>query len=63
MISKEETQRISLGKEEFLKWRHEQNKCLLFFDDASKENLGVAGVGGIIFDPKGKEGNYYARGL
>ena len=44
---------IRKDKEEFHQWKKTLQCHTLFFDGASKGNLGEAGVGGIIFDPGG----------
>ena len=41
---------------EFSKWIQEKNYFALFFDGASKGNLGVAGAGNILLDPEGQTG-------
>lgn len=46
-----------------LKWRENQKSYCLFFDGASKNNPGKAGVGGIIIDPWGKAMVSYEWGL
>lgn len=46
--------KIRLNEEEFTNWKGNQKWFFLFFDMASKNNLGKAGVGGIINDPLGK---------
>ena len=44
---------IRLEEQEFIKWRSTLDEWCLFFDGASKGNLGQAGGGGIIFEPSG----------
>jgi hypothetical protein len=38
--------KIKMEKEGFKKWQSQQNKFILFFNGASKGNLGVTGVMG-----------------
>ena len=54
---------IMKNLDDFSLWRVRQNTPTLFFDGASKGNLGEAGVGGIIFDPRGNIVSSYAWGL
>ena len=44
-------------------WLQEWNSYALFFDGASKGNLGVVGAGGILLDPRGKTEKTFAWGL
>ena len=39
------------------------NTLTLFFDDASKGNLGIIGAGGVIYDSNGNKQIEYAQGL
>ena len=42
------------SEKEFLDWWKRKNKVSIFFDGASKRNLGNAGVSGLIFYPGGR---------
>ena len=44
---------MRLLKKEFSEWWQRQNKVSVFFDGASKGNLGIAGAGGMIYYPRG----------
>ena len=44
-------------------WLRDKNIYSLFFDGASKGNLGVAGAGEILMDPEGKIEQTYAWGI
>eukprot|EP00253_Pinus_taeda_P036249 PITA_36249 len=46
--------KIRLKKDEFNVWICNNNSYTLFFDGASKSNLGVAGVRGVIYTPNGE---------
>jgi ribonuclease HI len=41
----------------------DHNQHILFFYGASKGNLGMIGVGGILFDPRGHVESDYSLGL
>eukprot|EP00253_Pinus_taeda_P017214 PITA_17214 len=55
--------KICLTKDDFGKWLLSKNTHSLFFDGASKSNLGAAGAGGIILDPSGATVSYFEWGL
>ena len=44
---------IRILEKEFLEWWQLKNKISIFFDGASKGNLGKAGVGNLIYYPGG----------
>lgn len=46
--------KIRLKQDDFNNWLPSSNTHSLFFDRASKSNLGAAGAGGIIFNPNGE---------
>jgi len=46
-------------EEEKSNWRKSQNRYCLYFDGASKKNLGKVGARRIILDPDGKENFTY----
>lgn len=46
--------KIRLKEQGFANWIQESNCYSLFFDGASKSNPGIAGVGGLITNPKGE---------
>jgi len=54
---------IRLAEMDFIKWRSALDEWCLFFDGASKGNLGQAGGGGIIFEATGNLHLSYAWGL
>ena len=54
---------ISLGEQDFFKWRSTLGDHCLFFDGASKGNLGAVGGGGVLLIPEGLIHMNYAWGL
>ena len=44
---------IRMSEKEFSEWWQLKNKVSIFFDGASKGNLGKAGAGGLIYYPGG----------
>jgi hypothetical protein len=42
---------LHISGHEFEEWKHSQMLHILCFDGASKGNLGVTGVGGVLFSP------------
>jgi ribonuclease HI len=50
-------------REDFKEWRRIQHKHILFFDGASKGNLGATGGGGVIYDPTKFRELVYSWGL
>jgi hypothetical protein len=47
----------------FQSWWWSQNLTTIFFDGASKGNLGVAGAGGVIYSPDGSSKDCFYWGL
>ena len=54
---------MRLSETEFLEWWQSQNKVSCFFDGASKGNLGIAGVGGMLYDPGGMSKTSFSWGI
>ena len=54
---------IRMSNEEFQNWWAKIGTSSLFFYSASKGNLGLAGVGGVIYDHMGNKQKEYARGI
>jgi len=52
-----------MSEEELEIWKKNQNRYCLYFDGASKHNLGKAGAGGLILDPNRREIVTYEWGL
>lgn len=52
-----------MTEEELECWKKTQNRHCMYFDGASKNNPGKAGVGRIIYDPNGKKITTYEWGL
>jgi ribonuclease HI len=52
-----------LSNSEFKEWLSQQHSNILFFDGASRNNLGVIGVGGIICDLGGNPLVQFSWGL
>ena len=44
---------MRLSEKEFLEWWQSQNKVLVFFNGASKGNLGITEAGGLLHYPRG----------
>lgn len=55
--------KIILKDDEFAKWLKNCNSYYLFFDKASKSNLGIVGAGGVIFNANGDCIFFYEWGL
>ena len=49
--------------EDFIGWWKNAGCNSLFFDDALKGNLGLAGAGGVIFNSKGNKIKEYSSGI
>ena len=45
---------VRMDKSQFENWLRERKIFKLFFDGASKGNLGQAGGGGVVINPRGK---------
>ena len=52
-----------MSTEDLSKWRNNSRISSLFFDGASKGDLGIAGAGGVIFDHKGIKQQENAWGI
>ena len=52
-----------MSKDEIQNWRTKIGINSLFFDGASKGNLGIAGAGGVIYDSNGNKKIEYACGI
>ena len=55
--------KVRMGNEDFTIWWLNLGYKSLFFDGASKGNPRIAGVGGVIFDTKGRKQKEYAWGI
>jgi hypothetical protein len=44
--------KVHMGEDEFLKWKQSKGRFTLFFDEASKRNLGVVGAERSFLIPK-----------
>ena len=55
--------KIRMNLEEFKGWWEKLGCSSLFFDDASKGNPGMAGVGEVYFNSKGIKLKEYAWGI
>ena len=54
---------IRKNPESFNKWWTNLDRHTLFFDGASKGNLGLSSAGEVIFDPGGNKQNEFAWGI
>ena len=61
--SHQEAWEIRKEEQDFEKWKRKENNHILFFDGASKGNLGLAGGGGVLVSPIGQPKLKFAWGL
>ena len=54
---------IRSSEADFSDWWKNKNKVTIFFDGASKGNLGEAGAGGVLFNPSGNIIIFFSWGL
>ena len=54
---------MRLLEKEFSEWWQSQNKVLVFFDGASKGNLGITEAGGLLYYPGGMLGTSFSWGI
>ena len=55
--------RVRLTADNFSFWWKSKGVYTIFFDDASKGNLGAAGAGGLIFSPDNEKISSFCWGL
>lgn len=54
---------IRIEDVEFQSWWRSQGKVTIFFNGASKGNLGISGVGGVVYSQDGSHIDRYSWGL